>query len=148
MKYEKSNENYKEHIYANKVSDKERPKPSRETLEIFCTLYYSLEDGEGVKNLTYRERNKFKSVADTYGFQIKTKSQPTDNHKLKFYVWKVKTHIEYDYSETPYYKEYWIKNRERIRQQFHLPINEKYTSDLNYFAKRSIEKQNRFKNYN
>lgn len=60
----------------------------------FCTLYYSLENGEGVKNLTYRERNKFKNVANTYGFQIKSKSQPTDNYELKFYVWKVGTYIE------------------------------------------------------
>lgn len=130
MKYEKSNVNYKEHIFANKVSDKERPKPSRETLEIFCTLYYSLENGEGVKNLTYRERNKFKNVANTYGFQIKSKSQPTDNYELKFYVWKVGTYIE---KKTRNYKEHWIESRERIRQQFDLPINEKYYSHLNHW---------------
>tara|TARA_R100001126_G_C4827432_1_gene149965 strand:- start:148 stop:552 length:405 start_codon:yes stop_codon:yes gene_type:complete len=134
MKYEKSNENYKEHIYANKVSDKDRPKPFNETLEIFCTLYYSLEDGEGVKNLTYRERNKFKNVANTYGFKIKSKSQPTDNYELKFYVWKVETYIEK--KSRGNYKEYWTESRERIRQQFNLPINEKYYSDFDYFAER------------
>ena len=110
---------------SDKVDKKDRFLVDRKNYKIFRDLYFC-EDGEGFEELTGKERNRFRRIAQVYGFKIKTKSAIMPWGETLYYVWKTETLLEKDFFPFEHQKPYWQSCRERIRKLWNIPVRQEY----------------------